>query len=270
MKIAWLTDTHLNFLTWEGVEKFLANLPKDVDAFLHTGDISDGCKLKDTLELWPNNKPLYFVLGNHDFWHQSIKDTLVDVKTICSLNSNLIHLTLSNPIKLDEKTYLVGVDSWADGGYGDYVNSPVRLNDSVYIPELKQAASIGGKMQVLQIMQQLAKVDAERLDAKIQIALKNKKLDTLIVAIHVPPFEEAALYQGKRTDKDFLPFFTSKVTGDVILKHAKANPHVQFKVYCGHTHDKTYYKKLDNLEINVGGATYNDPEVQGVIWTGTD
>ncbi len=66
---------------------------------------------------------------------------------------------------------------------------------------------------------------------------------------HIPPFKEACLYQGKISGDDWLPFFGSKASGDVLLEIAQQNHDIEFLVLCGHTHGKACYSPLNNLTV---------------------
>ena len=64
-------------------------------------------------------------------------------------------------------------------------------------------------------MQQLADADAMKLQNDLEQAIsQNPK--KIIVLTHVPPFKEACLHEGKMSDDDWLPYFSSKVMGDVL------------------------------------------------------
>lgn len=39
----------------------------------------------------------------------------------------------------------------------------------------------------------------------------------LLLVTHVPPFKEACWHEGRISDDDFLPHFTSQAVGDVLL-----------------------------------------------------
>jgi hypothetical protein len=73
------------------------------------------------------------------------------------------------------------------------------------------------------------------------------------------------LYQGEISGDDFLPFFGSKIMGDVLMKAAQENSAIEFLVLSGHTHGKAEYQPINNLIVKVGGAEYGEPEVQEVI-----
>ena len=73
--LAWITDPHLNFLDQEAVYSFCAALAQEkADAFLITGDIGEAPNVAVYLNILDNHlgRPIYFVLGNHDFYRGSI------------------------------------------------------------------------------------------------------------------------------------------------------------------------------------------------------
>ncbi len=87
----------------------------------------------------------------------------------------------------------------------------------------------------------------------------------VIVVTHIPPFPQNSKYRGKVAGYDYLPFYTCKATGDVIMQYAEMYPHVQFKVFCGHSHHKALYEPLPNLTVKTGEAQYYMPEIQEVF-----
>jgi len=81
----------------------------------------------------------------------------------------------------------------------------------------------------------------------------------------VPPFKETCLYEGQISHDDYLPYFSSKATGDVLKCVTQKNPKIKFLVFCGHTHDQCIYEPFNNLTVKVGQAEYFKPEVQEMI-----
>lgn len=63
-------------------------------------------------------------------------------------------------------------------------------------------------------MQKSADEDASALRNDLEKA-RNLKPKLIIVLTHVPPFKEACLHKGKISDDDWLPYFSSKVMGDI-------------------------------------------------------
>lgn len=267
MKLAWLTDIHLNFLNQKARMKFYQTIV-DVfpDKFLLTGDIAEAPTVVELLIEMAHSvkKPIYFVLGNHDYYRGKIdivRKTMFDLKTKEPLLNYLPSIGLEC---LKDGIVLIGQDGWADGRYGDYFNSPLKLNDSRFIGDLIQA-NVQGKDALLRGMQKLASTDAEQLKQNLTDVVKNKKLKRVIILLHVPPFSEVCLYQSQPTDNDFLPFFASKITGDVLLEFAKNYSDIDFLVLCGHTHHEACVSVCDNLTVKTGAAEYSYPGVQEVI-----
>ena len=89
-------------------------------------------------------------------------------------------------------------------------------------------------------MQQLAFDDARELVHQIHKTAENLHPHNIIILVHVPPFKENARHQGKLCEPTHLPFFLSKVTGDMIRRCASKYPHIDFQVLCGHT--VSFYK----------------------------
>ncbi len=266
MKLAWLTDIHLNFLEKEERAVFYQNIIKtSCDAVLISGDIAEApsiCPIM--LEMRQHlSRKIYFVLGNHDYYRGSIDSVRAEVTTLCQNEPFLHWLSTSGSQTLAENTILLGEDGWADGRIGDYNNSMVVLNDSRLIADLYSEKTLG-KNNLLQKMQQLADADASKLETELEQALqKNPK--KIIVVTHLPPFKESCMHEGKVSNDDFLPFFSCKAIGDVLTKVSTENPRINFLVLCGHTHSDSVFRPADNLLIKAGNAEYYRPTVQEVF-----
>ena len=127
-QIAWLTDIHLNFLTKWQLDEFFDKLQaSDVDIFLISGDIGEATDIIDFLKRFDIlEKPVYFVLGNHDFYHGSVEEVRQTVAELADESQFLTYLTACDfPIALSSTVGLIGHDSWSDGRCGDYQKSPV-------------------------------------------------------------------------------------------------------------------------------------------------
>jgi predicted phosphohydrolase len=266
MKLAWLTDIHLNFIDDVARQKFYQTIiDTKCDGVLITGDIAEAPCVADILNEMENyiNKPIYFVLGNHDYYRGKISEVRNAMTALTKANDKLFWLPVSGIQQLSNDIYLLGQDGWADGRLGDYQNSPVVLNDSRMIADLFQE-KIFGKHQLLEKMQQLADADAVRLQSDLEQAI-NQNPKKIIILTHVPPFKEACLHKGEMSDDNWLPYFSSKIMGDVLTKIAHKNPKIEFLVLCGHTHSEAHVRYYDNLVIEVGKAEYYQPEIQKII-----
>ena len=79
LKICWVTDPHLEFLNRWDQEPFLDRLARQSgDAFLITGDIADSIQIGSVLDRLAQSvpKPVYLVLGNHDFYQASVREII--------------------------------------------------------------------------------------------------------------------------------------------------------------------------------------------------
>ncbi len=265
MKLIWLTDIHLNFLEEEALMAFFQTINNSgADAILLSGDIAEAENIDAYLyEMAKQIEiPIYFVLGNHDYYKGNINDVRACVTELREERDELIYLPSAGYQQLDEDTVLVGQDGWADGRLGDFAHSTRSLNDSVYIEDLAEANELG-RDALLHKMQELADTDAAALKADLTKALAQEHLPKkVIIVTHVPPFKEACMYRGKQTEDDYLPFFTSKATGDVLMEFAQQYPGVEFNVYSGHTHHPASCQPLKNLHVRAGKAEYHKPTYQ--------
>lgn len=266
MELAWLTDIHLNFI--EAIQRktfYQEIINTKCEGVLISGDIAEAPTIKEILQELVNfvEKPVYFVLGNHDYYRGQVNEVRNDMIALTESNECLFWLPASAPQKLTNKTLLVGHDGWADGRLGNYNDSRVVLNDSRMIADLFQE-KILGRSQLLAKMQQLADHDASKLKEQLmQAAMEHPK--RIIVLTHIPPFKEVCFHEGKISDNDWLPYFASKASGDVLITVCKQYPEIDFLVLCGHTHSAATYCPIANLTVEVGNAEYNRPIIQKIV-----
>jgi predicted phosphohydrolase len=261
-RFAWLTDIHLNFVERDAVEEFIRTVAEtDCDGILLSGDIGeapDAMRYLNDLDT-AVQKPIYFVLGNHDFYRGSIAWVRQDAETICEACPNLHWLPISGVVSLTEKTCLVGADGWGDGRYGDYWGLKVHLNDWELIDEFKR---LDDKSRLAKL-QQLGDEAAEHFRAILPDALEG--FEHVVVVTHVPPFRESCWHEGRISDDDWLPHFACKPVGEVLADTMKRWPGRQMTVLCGHTHGAGEARILPNLKVFTGGAEYGNPIVQRVL-----
>ncbi|MFA6486593.1 MAG: hypothetical protein WCT40_04490 [Candidatus Magasanikbacteria bacterium] len=82
----------------------------------------------------------------------------------------------------------------------------------------------------------------------------------------MPPFRESCWHEGKISDDNYLPHFSCKSVGDMMIKIMRAKPDCQLEVLCGHTHSSGHAQILDNLSVITGKASYGKPEIQKIIF----
>ncbi len=264
-RVAWLTDIHLNFLGTQQIEAFLDSvLDYKPDALIIGGDTGEARSIVTFLQRIASHikKPVYFVLGNHDFYFSSISQVRPAVELLSQTSPHLHWLSAAGVIELAPDTALVGHGGWSDGRCGDYEGSTVVLTDYVVIGEL------GGlnKFERLQKLNALGDEAAAHLRRVLPGALE--KYPRVFVATHSPPFKEACWHQGKISDDDFLPHFVCQAMGDALLEIVPQYPDSDVTVLCGHTHGEGRAQVLDNLLVLTGGAEYGAPKVQQVFEVG--
>jgi len=204
-------------------------------------------------------------LGNHDFYKGSIAGTRRQVGYVVGDNEGLVYLTQAGIVELTPNTALVGHDGWGDGRLGDLDQSEVILNDFLLIDELRcwRDANTLNKPVLRRMLETLGDEAAGYLKSVVTSAAK--QYAKVIVATHVPPFREAAWYQGRPSNDDFLPYFCCKAVGDVLLEAARLHSGCQILVLCGHTHDGGKLQVLENLRVLTGPAEYGKPQIQQII-----
>jgi len=155
MKLSWLADIHLNFLEDNLRKIFYQRIIKThCDAVLISGDIGEAFSVAAYLKEMSNQikKPIYFVLGNHDYYSGEINEVRAQMVSLSKKEPLLYWLPVCGVQNLTQNTMLVGQDGWADGRYGNYTNSRVKLRDSRLIVDLFQQKIIG-KYPLLEKMQ---------------------------------------------------------------------------------------------------------------------
>lgn len=263
LRVVWLTDLHLNFISSSTITNFLKKVERVApDIILVTGDTGESHDVFEYLGMIGSIAPVYYVLGNHDYWGASIKSVRKEALGRI-LTSKSIWLGGIVPIKLTENTRLIGVDGWGDAQCGNVMTSQVWMNDWDCIQELKTASRQGAIERITQL-NALGKQEGQRLKKKLEQVSAAKNL---IVATHVPPFPDACWHKGKRSESDWQPWYTCIGVGKVLADFAVEHPETNVTVLCGHTHGKGVYQHLPNLIVKTGGwevgvQDYGNPIIQ--------
>lgn len=267
MRYGWLTDIHLEFMGERKAQAFVEDLAEqELDGLFLSGDISTAARLDFHLQLFEKTfqRPVYFVLGNHDYYGMAIEEVRKKVKLLTDRSEWLYWLPCAGIVELAQDTCLIGHGSWADGRLGNYAKSKVILNDYIKIPNF--AFDVSGNR--LSLLNRLGDEAAAYLEKILPEALA--RYAHIIVLVHVPPFREACWHQGEISDDNFLPHFACKAVGDVLHKVMIKQPDRQMTVLCGHTHSKGYAEILPNLQVKTGMAEYGKPVIQEIIKIGGD
>ena len=277
MRVAWATDIHLDFLADEQVRAFAAALAEpQPEAVVLSGDLSHAELLEHHLRLLLDvlRCPVYFVLGNHDYYGSSIVDVRQAIALLCARRGRLRWLPACGVVSLSEETALIGVDGWADARLGDLVGTNVVLNDFFHIAELaatldpqvraRPALLRGSERGPLhRALQDLGAAEAARCEQLLSAALASHS--QVLVVTHVPPFAAACWHEGRLSDDNWLPYFTCAALGEVLRAQALAHPGRTITVLCGHTHGAGEAQIEPNLRVLTGAAVYRRPQLQRVL-----
>ncbi len=262
MKLIWITDIHLNFINFYELDNFCNKIiPLHPEAVLIGGDIGEAQDITNLLLTLEQKLacPIYFVLGNHDYYHGSICDVRDQIQKITENSQYLQYLSNTGIVELTSTTCLLGHDSWADGRYGDYFNSEVMLNDYVLIKELSNL----DKQTRLINLKKLGDEAANFFREQLSQALLN--FQHVLILTHVPPFIESCWHEGNLSNDDFLPHFCCKAAGEVFIELMRKRPNQNLTILCGHTHSSGMCQILPNIFAKTGGAVYGRPHIQDSI-----
>ena len=243
-RIAWLTDIHLNFVTSEDIAQFLARVnDEDPDLLLVGGDIGEAADVTRYLAMLDDElrRPIYFVLGNHDFYFGSIARVRDQVRALCAERSNLTYLTDGGVWPLTWSVGLIGHDGWADARVGDYDRSTIMLNDYKLIAELSGV----DKTTRRPLLQSLGDEAAAAIRCVLPKALSRYR--ELYLLTHVPPFREACWHEGAISDDQWSPHFTCRAVGTALVEIMRHHPDHRLTVLCGHTHGSGECAPLPNV-----------------------
>lgn len=250
VRATWVTDIHLNFPGAKVLEEFRAAIAHErPDVLFVTGDIAEAESFEEHLRALARIAPVYYVLGNHDYYRSSIERVRASITVPTWMQT-------SEPIALGS-SIVVGVDGWGDARCGDLTSS-VFLSDWLLIDELR----IHDVEQRIARLRALGEEEARTLRS---ILARVPACERLVVLTHVPPFAEACWHQGNMSAPDWLPWFTCIATGEVLAQWARAHPKTNITVLCGHTHGGGTYQALENLVVHTGGAEYGEPRVERTL-----
>jgi Icc protein len=275
MPLAWATDLHLDTLGWKvrgdrrqpkvKIKAFCDKLRYELphtDGLLITGDIADGHPNDDWFGILTTAypKPIYFVLGNHDYFGCTVDITNQRIRRYCRNFDNLHWLTSDGMVELAPTTVLIGHDGWYCGTEGDGVESklckkpgqvPLADMTPTGVSDLFTAA-LYGMPALFGVMADMANKSTTAIVNRIDALADD--YERVLIATHVPPFWEANHFRGRRGPSYSAPFYVNKILGEALLKVCAKYPGTEFVVHAGHCHAPIIYEAAPNLTVKVGKA----------------
>ena len=179
--LAWYSDLHFDFIPPLQRQRFLDSVAMSgANGVVITGDISTSRRIADSLgAIAGMGLPTYFVTGNHDYYAGNFVATDATIASVCRQFPNLTRLGLGEIIPLGERTVLIGHSGWGDGRAGMGPMTPVRMNDSLLIADLRlEGAALFEKLA------ELGMASARYIESVASVAVQNA--DQVVVATHSP------------------------------------------------------------------------------------
>lgn len=261
--LLWMSDLHLDLTPAKNCGRLLRDLKYTAyDAAVITGDTAASPSLCHHLELLAHAcfpRPLFFVLGNHDFYGSSLNATQIGVRNLCHRVSNLHHLQEHGVVWLNTHTVLIGHHGWADARCGWGAKTCIRSPDHGCIDDFLTL----DETACFELMSQLGNAATRWVRKNLNTVLR--KADTLIIATHVPAFETSAHYNGSPCGPCHSPHYVNASLGGLLIGTARHNIQKQFTILSGHTHSQVQEHILTNLISRVAGTKRGFPKIQGIL-----
>jgi 3',5'-cyclic AMP phosphodiesterase CpdA len=262
--VAWATDIHLDWADPAQRRNFFESLRiSGADAAILSGDIGEGGSTGRWLReiAAALGQPIYFVLGNHDFYGRWIQEVRQETAQLAADCPGLVYLPSAGIVELDCGVGLVGHEGWGDARLGNFEGSQVFLPDFITIKDL--SGVYHDRRLLRHRLEALGDESADYFARLLPEALARYR--RVVLVTHVPPFREAAWHDGRSSDDDWLPFFSCRAVGDVLVQTMRRHPHCDLLVLCGHTHGSGEARMLDNLRVRTGGAEDRRPRIQAML-----
>lgn len=260
MRLGFATDIHIDHLVDDkgyarqrGCGRYIA---EGLDALIIGGDISTGVHFKDHFTAFCKGAgiPVYFVLGNHDFW--DAPDAVVRV-TAASFPG---YLDQAGVVELAPAVGLVGRSGWYDTLTGNPFDSPIKVNDWHRVERLIPAWRIPQLLQ--QECRQWASEEAEK--ARIDLEKAAAAYPRVFFVTHFPCFTKACWDEHGRPDVEengWWPWSIDTTLGHVLLEVTAKHPQVDFTLLTGHTHGGGRTQLTTNLTCISGKARDGVPQL---------
>jgi len=262
MNLDWITDPHLDHLSNEKeLIRFVQQLnERNSNALLVTGDIAESQTVYDYLGLLSGayQRPIYFVLGNHDYYGSWMADTHAAVRQVCAaVPPGILNWMPDVGVKmLTSSTALVGHGGMYDGQAGK-PGLEMAMTD-FFMPhgnlDMARALELGSR-HLFELLLKLGQESAEHIQVNVRQAA-GQGARRVLVLTHVPPFLESSYFRGKPSEPAHAPFYVNQSLGRALLELSFEFPKVQLEVFAGHTHGPREHRLSRNLIVRVGDARY--------------
>lgn len=270
MRLGFTTDIHLDCLSEvlatasketnspgpQGIQSYGRALAEGHDALVIAGDITRGHLLKAHLSAFiaAAKIPVYFVLGNHDFW-----DTQeAEVRSAASKFPG--YLDEAGVVELTPTTALVGRSGWYDTLSGNPLTTRIRVQDFMRTERLVNTWRTPHLLHAE--CRRWSTEEAEKARPILEAAAE--QYANVIFTTHFPCFTETCWDESGHLDNGdsgWWPWSINTTMGRMITDVVARHPEVQFTVLTGHTHGGGRAPLRPNLLCFSGRAVYGSPRL---------
>lgn len=260
---AWCSDIHMNFLHPKLMRKFLAKVRKIDVPLIISGDITSGHVLTRHLGLLANacKTTVYFVTGNHDYYHSSFSRVDEVITQATHDHPNLVYLPHSGLVKLNDDTCILGPEGWYDGRSTSGLGSTYfGMSDFLYIEEFREVnRQPNPERKITNVMQ--TRADAALFDLKLNLSkAEDAGFKNIILVSHPVPF-----LRMTSPDSDLSPFYVWHDAGQYVGQFLCDKPNMKLLWLAGHTHEESEYSPLHNMTCLSQHCVYSLPKIDRIV-----
>lgn len=267
IKPLWISDPHFDHLNKSDLQalsrlRAVLDTEKITHIFLG-GDIADSRTMENELRRLAEicGRPVYYVLGNHDYYFGSIAEvrnraSLLDIPGVQWLPD-------AGVVPLSDDTALIGHGGWGDAHRGD-LEDFVILTDYAAISDLaltidREDFWVHGFRQREALVSKLRELGREAADIlSVHLAEAAENFRRILVLTHVTPFEQTCTYRSKPGNDKGFPGFLWDTMGPVLTELAQSRPDISISVFSGHTHQESEARIAPNLNAWSALAEYGE------------
>ena len=267
IKLAWITDPHLDHLEKKdpgALTRLGTALDREgVSSVLLGGDIADSRSFEKGLRRLVDvcGRPLYYVLGNHDYYFSSVAD--VRGRAAALEIPGVQWLPKAGVVDLGGESALIGHGGWGDAHCGD-LEDFIILTDYAAISDLavtidREDFWVNGfkkRNALVAKLQRLGEEAAEILRPRLLEALESYR--QILVLTHITPFRETCTYKGRPGSDEGFPGFLWDTMGGILKDAAASHPDTELLVLSGHTHQDSWGQITPNIRAWSAPADYGE------------
>jgi predicted MPP superfamily phosphohydrolase len=198
--------------------------------------------------------PVYFVLGNHDFWNAPEAVVRAMASTFPG------YLDRGEIIELTPRVALVGRSGWYDTLSGNPGSSRVEPQDWKRIERFVDVWRVPHLLQLQ--CRRWSEEETEKAIPVLEEAARGHQ--EVFLVTHFPCFSAACFAPDGLLDvpdSGWWPWSINTTFGHAIREVTDNHPHVEFTVLTGHTHGGGKVQLTPNLTCVAGRAHYGDPQL---------